>query len=118
MRWLVTMTLFLTLLLGCAPTKQMQFGILEDFLEEFTQAAPSSGWKAGNETGTSWHFTNSDGYVIGACHMIKKSPELWFGKVLFYRDDFGDGEIPQDKFSSLCECVEWVEHYVYGNYYI
>jgi hypothetical protein len=78
-----------------------------------------------NEYGTNWQFRTNNGkklIIIGKCirtgYDVDSGGEYWYSEYLPGYTDFGGPEALKASKGSLHECVQWIEHYVYGGYFI
>jgi hypothetical protein len=119
------LSLLLVLGSGCAPKQKldlgMQSGIIKVSMEEVTKEPAKSGWAAADEEGYAWVYQDGDGLMVASCSYTYtkfKGQEQWLGVFYYQETDYMYGEYPTAILNSLCECVVWSEHFIYGGYYL
>jgi hypothetical protein len=120
-------------LLSCASTGPRDplgiFAILDQELEKDAAPVNKKGWVVQDEDGYLWEFWAPQGratIVLARCeysYMKITGVEKWIGR--YYNQTtslWGDGMRNRPHWDpnlqGLSGCVSWVEHFMYGDYYI
>jgi len=108
MRWLLILITLLALNCATVPVTGQELS---------SRPIATVGWVVMDDDGYNWQLRSDsiDGLkVVGHCYKIKNS---WLGIYLMNKTDFSYPRIDRE-LRSLHDCVEWVEHHAYGDYYI
>jgi hypothetical protein len=108
MRWLLI--LVMALAIGCATVSPAAKPAFQDNF--VIQLQP--GWVAMDSAGLVWNYYSQNMEKIAQCAIVSMNfsagsiRELWGGTYQELKETHG----------SLAQCVSWVNHYLYGGYYI
>lgn len=122
--WFLIGLLLATLLLlsGCASTSRppLEQQIMEGVEQGIKEIG--AGWNPMDEDGYSWSLDAEDGTMIARCYYtyIKISGvEKWQGVFYYQVHDLpAFGHYTTVETDGLAECVEWVETFALGGYYL
>jgi hypothetical protein len=113
-------TLTLTVTTNCIPATNR---ISSDPLPKTRQWVPPGGfgWTPLTEDGYHWIFRTEQG-IQATCqyqYMRVQDVEMWKGTMHKMTTDFmSDQSVQESGLSNLSGCVDWVNHHLYGGYYL
>jgi hypothetical protein len=118
--------------MGCATVQKQGSSLFMDFLYEELEREPKqekpekrTGWIVQDDNGYRWEYhaqRRTDTIeVVARCeytYIKYNGDEKWRGTYYGTPTDFYESDPPVRETDGLSGCVSWVNHHLYGDYYI